>query len=118
MALPVINSHNSWSPLEECWLGDVYPVEWYEHLDPEVRDVFQQLTEITRQDLNAIQQTLESHGVTVRRPQLTTMDYYLDQADMLIKPPIMPRDRHVVIGNTLYYTNSVETAPWHGIVKE
>jgi len=45
--LPLINSHNSWSRLEEVWLGDVYPATWYDHLDSQVRDVFHQLTEIT-----------------------------------------------------------------------
>jgi hypothetical protein len=118
LSLPAINSHNSWSSLEECWLGDVYPVEWYEHLEPEVRDVFQQLTDITRQDLNEIQQTLESHGVTVRRPQFTTIEHHLDKNDMLRKPPIMPRDRHVVIGNTIYYTDFMETMPWNWIVDQ
>jgi hypothetical protein len=108
MTLPVINSHNSWSPLEECWLGDVYPVEWYEHLDPEVRDVFQRLTEITREDLNAIQQTLESFGVTVRRPKFTTIDHYLFENDVLKKPPIVPRDWYLVIGNTLYHAAKIE----------
>ena len=61
--MSLINSHNSWSQLEEVWLGDVYPAAWYEHLDPEVRDVFQQLTSITQEDLNSIQKTLEGLGV-------------------------------------------------------
>jgi hypothetical protein len=32
--LPTINNHNSWDTLEEVWLGDVYPAEWYDHLEP------------------------------------------------------------------------------------
>ena len=99
--MPRINSHNSWSRLEECWLGDVYPVEWYEHFDSEIRDVFQQLTEITQKDLNLIQHVIESHGVTVRRPKLTNIDLHIKN-NILQKPPIVPRDDHVVIGNTLY----------------
>ena len=79
----------------------MYPVAWYEHLEPQVRDVFQQLTEITQQDLNTIQRTIESHDVVVRRPQFTTIDLHL-QNNVLQKPPIVPRDEHVVIGNTLY----------------
>ena len=102
MPLPTINSHNSWSQLEECWLGDVYPVEWYEHLDPEVRDVFQRLTEITQQDLNSIQSTLESHGIVVRRPQYQDIENHVIDNGMLLKPEITPRDNYVVIGNTLY----------------
>ena len=75
--LPIINSHDSWSSLKEAWLGDVYPSEWYEHLDPAIRDVFQQLTAITQEDLTAIQRMLESLGVTVRRPCYRMIDDYL-----------------------------------------
>lgn len=102
----MINSHNSWSQLEEAWLGDVYPAAWYDHLDPEIRDVFYKLTEITQQDLNQIQKTLESFGVVVRRPCYDSIDNYVDSNDNLIKPEICPRDTHVVIGNRLYKQNN------------
>lgn len=99
--LPTINSHNSWSQLEEVWLGDVYPANWYDHLDSQVRDVFQQLTEITQQDLSSIQQTLESFDVIVRRPKYRSIDQFVDHNDQLVKPQICPRDHFIVIGNTL-----------------
>jgi len=111
LTLPTINSHNSWSQLEECWLGDVYPASWYEHFAPEIRDVFQRLTEITQEDLNLIQRTIESFTVTVQRPQFTSIDLHLKN-NMLQKPPIVPRDNHVVIGNTLYQTDSAD-ASWN-----
>ena len=116
MSLPTINSHNSWSRLQECWLGDVYPVEWYEHLDPEVRDVFQRLTEITRQDLRAIQTILESHNVIVRRPEFTTIDRHILDGQ-LNKPPITPRDYFVVVGNTLYQVDTPEQS-WNWIIDQ
>ena len=116
MTLPTINSHNSWSQLEECWLGDVYPASWYEHFAPEIRDVFQQITEITQQDLNSIQHTIESHGVVVRRPQFTSIDDHLKN-NVLQKPPIVPRDDHVVIGNTLYQTDSAD-ASWNWAIDQ
>jgi len=112
---PVINSHNSWSQLEEVWLGDVYPAAWYEHLDPAVRDVFQELTAITQEDLRIIQQTLESLGVVVRRPEYTDIDNYLVN-DTLIKPQICPRDQFVVVGNTLWYLAG-HTTPWEKVLK-
>ena len=99
--LPVINSHNSWSQLEEVWLGDVYPSNWYNHLSSEVRDVFQQLTEITKQDLNIIQKTLESFDVIVQRPTYRVIEDFLDVNSQLFKPQICPRDHFVVIGNKL-----------------
>ena len=98
---PVINSHNSWSQLEEVWLGDVYPASWYDHLKPEVRDVFQELTAITHEDLSTIQKTLEGFDVTVKRPNYNNIDSYLDSTGQLIKPQICPRDNFVTIGNTL-----------------
>jgi hypothetical protein len=99
--IPVINSHNSWSRLQEVWLGDVYPASWYSHLNQQVRDVFVELTEITQQDLNNIQTTLESFDITVRRPTYNNIDQYINQQNQLIKPQICPRDYFVVIGNTL-----------------
>lgn len=121
MTLPVINSHNSWSKLEECWLGDVYPVEWYEHLVPEVRDIFQQLTEITQQDLNTIQRTLESHDVIVRRPTYGHIDDYIDLVhDNLIKPQITPRDDFLTVGNDLYFpTRDLRLSlPWRNVMQD
>jgi glycine amidinotransferase len=79
-----------------------------------VRDVFQRLTEITQQDLNAIQQTIESFGVTVQRPRYETMDQYLVNGT-LIKPQICPRDHFVVIGNTLWY-HEQHTRPWQPVL--
>ena len=99
--LPLINSHNSWSPLEEVWLGDVYPAGWYDHLSPEVRDIFYQLTENTKEDLTAIEKKLVSMSVSVRRPIYNSIDEYIIN-DNLVKPEICPRDRYCVIGNKLY----------------
>lgn len=101
MSAPLINSHDSWSELEEVWLGDVYPADWYDHLAPAVRDVFQELTELTQEDLEHIQRCIESFGITVRRPVYDSIDLYLHK-DQLIKPQICPRDNFVVVGNTLY----------------
>jgi hypothetical protein len=94
----------------------VYPVEWYEHLEPEVRDVFQRLTEITREDLKAIQTVLESHDITVRRPKFTTIDRHIID-NQLTKPPIVPRDYFVVIGNTLYQVDTPESS-WNWIIEQ
>ena len=111
--LPVINSHDSWSALQEAWLGDVYPATWYNHLEPAVRDVFHELTEITQQDLDRIQACIESFGVTVRRPVYHSIDHYV-QDGHLVKPQICPRDNFVVVGNTLYGHAQAQRAwqPW------
>jgi hypothetical protein len=114
--LPVINSHDSWSPLQEVWLGDVYPQSWYDHLPSEVRDVFYKLTEITHKDLNIIQKTLESLNVVVKRPTYKSIDMFLDENDQLIKPAICPRDYNIVIGTTLYRVGLRGSDPWEDII--
>jgi hypothetical protein len=113
---PVINSHNSWSQLEEVWLGDVYPAAWYDHLEPAVRDVFQQLTLITQEDLHSIQKTLESMNVVVRRPQYNNMDDYVFDG-VLTKPQICPRDQFVTVGNVLWHHHD-HILPWQSTVSE
>jgi hypothetical protein len=114
--LPIINSHNSWSQLEEVWLGDVYPASWYDHLEPAVRDVFQELTAITQEDLLAIQKTLESLDVIVKRPVYANIDDYLTDG-ILTKPQICPRDQFVVVGNTLWY-HCDHIRPWQSTVDQ
>jgi len=113
--LPVINSHDSWSPLQEVWLGDVYPASWYEHLDAPVRDVFQRLTEITQQDLAVIQQTMESFDILVQRPRYQHIDHYLRDGN-LIKPDICPRDTCLVVGNCLTLPESHR--PWQHVIDQ
>jgi hypothetical protein len=112
---PLINSHNSWNRLREVWLGDVYPSSWYDHLEPEIRDVFYRLTEITKQDLDVIQDTLQNLGVCVRRPTYDSIDNYLGAEDNLIKPQICPRDHFVVIGNDLI-GHKWQTRAWQSII--
>jgi N-dimethylarginine dimethylaminohydrolase len=82
-----------------------------------VRDVFQTITEITKQDLNIIQQTLEKFGVTVRRPEYNNIDDFVDKNDVLIKPEICPRDTFVTIGDTLITPACIPSA-WESIVNE
>lgn len=114
--LPTINSHDSWSPLREVWLGDVYPATWYDHLDPETRDVFYQLTEITKQDLASIESCLTGMGIRVRRPRYDRMEDFLKNGH-LIKPDICPRDDFVVIGNELIVPESAKPA-WQHVIDE
>lgn len=115
--LPVINSHNSWSQLEEVWLGDVYPAKWYDHLDSQVRDIFYRLTEITKEDLLHIQKTLESFDIIVQRPQYDQIEDYVDHHGQLTKPQICPRDTFLTVGNTLL-CHPVQKIAWQQCLKE
>jgi len=114
----IINSSNSWSPLKEVWLGDVYPADWYDHLPTQVRDAFRTLTEITKEDLDTIQTTIESFGVRVRRPTYDNINSFIDTyTGQLIKPQITPRDQFVTLGNKLI-GQVWHTKAWELILEE
>jgi len=110
-----ILAYNGWDPLEEVWLGDVWPSHFYDDLAPEVRDSFYQLTEWTKKDLSIIQAKLEEFGIVVRRPVIdeTNKQLYLHpKTNKLYKPPICPRDFNVTIGDKLYFFNSPQQQAW------
>lgn len=113
----MINSHDSWSQLEEVWLGDVYPAHWYDHLEPAVRDVFHEITEKTQQDLKTIQHKLEQFGIVVQRPEYSSIDDFVDQHGMLKKPEICPRDTFLTQGTTLL-TPYDPTPAWHSVLAQ
>lgn len=114
----IINSSNSWSSLKEVWLGDVYPRDWYDHLPTPVRDVFRTITDITKEDLDIIQTTVESFGVRVRRPTYDRIDSFLEEdTEQLIKPQITPRDQFVTLGNKLI-AHMWHTKAWESILEE
>lgn len=98
-----INCWTNWQRLEEVWLGDVYPESWYEHLDPQIRDCFQEITQITKEDLTIIEKKLEEFGVIVQRPVYNCIDDAVMPNGYLIKPEITPRDDFLVFGNSLFY---------------
>lgn len=119
MSLPIVNSHTNWAPLEEVWLGDVYPASWYDHLPSEVRDCFYEITEKTQQDLGVIQRKLEELKVVVVRPEYHNIDDFMDPLGHLRKPEITPRDNYIVYQNTLLGWQlgwGIEHSPWKSAI--
>jgi N-dimethylarginine dimethylaminohydrolase len=112
MSLPIINSYTNWAPLEEVWLGDVYPASWYDHLSSEVRDCFHEITEKTQQDLAVIHHKLEELGVHVVRPEYHNIEDFMDPRGYLRKPDITPRDNFLVYQNTLLGNVMSWKNPW------
>jgi hypothetical protein len=110
----MIESWCQWDPLEEVWLGDCYPEEFYKKFKDPVRSVFLKIIEKTKQDLDELQKILESLGVTVCRPIFTDcVEDYCDSEGRLLKPPMSPRDDNMVLGNTLYHLrNTFPINPW------
>lgn len=99
-----VNVHCSWDPLEEIWLGDVWPENFYDDLDPEIRDSFKLITQWTKEDLNSIQKKLEEFNVKVLRPNVeeNKTSYTIMMGKQLKKPPICPRDTNGVVGDKLF----------------
>lgn len=96
--------HNNWDPLEEIWLGDVWPTHFYDDLEPAIRDAFCQITEWTKEDLNKVQKKLEDFNILVKRPYVDgDKSLYVDENNKLYKPPITPRDSNAVVGNKLFF---------------
>ena len=112
-------AYNGWDPLEEIWLGDVWPESFYTDLAPEIQDSFCQITEWTKHDLNIVQQKLEELGVVVRRPVIdeNNKQIYCDpNTNKLYKPPIVPRDSHCVIGDKLYFALYTDQKAWQPVL--
>jgi hypothetical protein len=102
--MSLVNAHCQFDPLEEVWVGDCYPAEFYKDYDPKIRSAFERITDLTKTDLARLSEILESLGVTVRRPKFSNNpDDYRNDVGSLIKPPVAPRDHALVLGNTLYH---------------
>ena len=99
--MPLINTWNGFDPLEEIWLGDVYPEHFYDYLPTEVRDVFRIITEWTKEDLTQIEKFLTDRGIVVRRPDYGDDPEQWKVSGMLQKPAITPRDDFLAYGNRL-----------------
>ena len=113
----MINSNFGFTPLKEVWLGDCYPESFYDHLPNEIADPFRQITEWTKKDLSCLQKFLESRGIVVHRPVFDSIDNHINNVDVLVKPPICPRDDYLVLGSTLYSLQQfVDKDPWHHIL--
>jgi aspartate/glutamate racemase len=70
-----VNAYNSWDPLKQVVLGNVYEPEFFETVgDPKLRDLLQQILYETHEDLTNIRKTLEDLGVEVIQPPRNTMD--------------------------------------------
>lgn len=119
---PSLHSFDCFTRLREVWLGDVYPVHFYDHLDSQVRDTFRIITEWTKQDLDFIEQWLTDWGVVVRRPKYdgSVQDYMINGT--LRKPEITPRDNYMVLGNQFVVNHRSPMQdpvwPWKSILGE
>jgi len=125
-----VNAYNSWDPLKQVVLGNVYEPEFFETVgDPKLRDLLQQILYETHEDLTNIRKTLEDLGVEVIQPPRNTMDG-VPEGDMFDtiqdameafgnnkmkftnKPSLMPRDNWITLGDKILFTGADLTNPY------
>jgi hypothetical protein len=115
MTTSVTNVFCHFDPLEEVWVGDSWPEEFYFDLKPEVRSVLGRITEMAKRDLDQLSTVLKSLGVKVRRPEFDSdSNYYRDKNGLLLRPPIPIRDDNLVLGSNLMFhlRNEYPKDPW------
>jgi hypothetical protein len=92
--------YQHWDPLKVCVVGRSYPPDFYSWITvPHVRELFERIATETEEDYQNIINKLESFGVKVLRPNLST-DPFINGKFLL--PPMTPRDYTVMVGNTFY----------------
>ena len=100
--MKIIESFTGFQPLEEAWMGGVYPEKFYQHLPNQIEDSFCKITEITNKTFDQLYQKLTQLGVKVQTPIIEdNIDLYMDHKENLIKPPVTPRDWAITLGNQL-----------------
>lgn len=111
----MLSSYCNFDPLNEIWLGDVYPTEFFDRCkNLKNIDAIKLINDATLEDLAAIETVLRNLGIRVRRPKFTNnAEDYMDANGNLLKPPITPRDETMMLGNILYHLRNVYPVdPW------
>jgi glycine amidinotransferase len=108
--------YQHWDPLKVCVVGRSYPPEFYSWITvPHVRSLFEKIAIETEEDYQNIIKKLQSFGVEVLRPELSTT-VFVD--GKFLPPPMTPRDYTVMIGNTFYENYSFEPFKAYQRVKD
>lgn len=119
------NSWNSWDPLKKMLVGSVFPVGFFDNLkDAKVRDALTKVLEETREDLDALANTLKARGIEVYRTPETcvfrgqrfeTAQEFVDELGFIPKPWNAPRDDMIVFGENLITGQSqIDFRVWAG----
>jgi N-dimethylarginine dimethylaminohydrolase len=113
------NYNAPWHPLKKTCLGRSYSSTFYLGIrNSRIRDTLMRIAEETEQDYQGIQRILEQAGVEVVRPDVPVKSI-LDYTDrhgrithatahsftLIPRPPMQPRDCHLVVGNQFLATN-------------
>ena len=98
--------YQHWDPLKICIVGKTYPPEFYSWIKvPHVRSLFEKIAQETEEDLDYLSKKLEEFNVEVLRPELPDDIHYIHGTYM--KPPMVPRDFMVMVGDRFYENYSL-----------
>lgn len=98
-----------WHKLKTVMLGNLFLPEFFDSVkNDKIKSALKQITEETHENLANYEAVLKSFGCQVIRPYLdpksSIEDYaYHNKVQRVPRPPLQPRDAHVVIGNQMYY---------------
>jgi hypothetical protein len=108
------NVWNKWGKLKSVMVGNHYTSEFFRDIkNSKIRSALQRIADETQEDLENYKNILKDFGCTVIQPELDPNDSIMNYLDNngairasqgVPRSPLQPRDCHVVIGNTLYYT--------------
>jgi hypothetical protein len=91
-------------------LGSYYTSDYFRFIkDPLVRDPLMQIADEINEDLDYFEQVLKNHGSQVLRPELISVDQFVEfyhQHQSFPVPPLQPRNNYSVVGNRIYRLTS------------
>ena len=108
------NIWNKWGRLKTVMVGNHYTSDFFKDIkNSRIRSALQKIADETQEDLEYYKNVLRDFGCTVLKPELDPNDSIMNYLNNngaikasqgVPRSPLQPRDCHVVIGNTLYYT--------------
>ena len=101
------SKHNTYGQLNAVILGSYYTPEYFKFIkDPLVREPLMKIAHEINEDLDYFEQVLKSQGSAVLRPELISVDKFVDTyhtSQRFIPPPLQPRNYYSVVGDNIYH---------------
>lgn len=115
----MFNVDYHWDPLKVCIVGRSYSPKFYDYIiNKDIRKVFYQIAEETEEDYQQLINLLESFGVEVLRPDVSDNHKDYVKNNIILPPPMTPRDYTAMIGNNFYVDRRDLRAVWDKIKGE
>jgi len=111
--------YQHWDKLKTCVVGKSYPPEFYSYItNSRVRNVMERIAIETEEDYQKLINLLESFSVNVLRPTLQkSIEYYKTKDNLIIPPPMTPRDYSAMVGDTLYWLKQKNFIDYKDIIQ-